>query len=147
MGFGAAVVACGYDAGGGVKAHLLETAAWFALWAAAIGVYLLLAAAHAAPPAGTDPNSPVARWYRSLTEPSTGYGCCSVSDCRVVNARTVGTHWEVFIDKATFGDTAPDAWVAVADDAVLPPQPNPEGEPVACWHGGEVHCLVRASGT
>src|SRR5579884_97878 len=61
---------------------------------------LLTAAAGATLPGGVDPDSPMAQWYRSLKAPDTiGGSCCSIADCRPVEARQVGDHWEVLTEE------------------------------------------------
>lgn len=115
-------------------AILLATAAWIAL-------------AHAKPPPGADPDSPMAAWYQSLAQPETGYPCCSVADCRPVQYRTVGDRYEAFIDRKSFGASAPDDWVRVPKAHVLRRHDNPTGEAVACWFIGEIRCFVEGSGT
>ena len=99
--------------------------------------------ARSAPPSGTDPSGEMATWYRSLIEPGTGVGCCSVSDCRPLNdadwrqtAKGYEVHWR-------------DQWIAVPPDRILDHKPNPTGEPVACVYGepAEVHCFVRPAET
>jgi hypothetical protein len=101
--------------------------------------------AMAAPPPGTNPNSEMAGWYHSLVD-HRGIGCCSAADCRRVEYRMKGDAFEVFIDKGTFGRSAPDAWVAVPAEAILPRE-NPTGEGVACFYAGQVHCFVQAGAT
>jgi hypothetical protein len=59
---------------------------------------LLAAGARAAPPTGVDPDGPMAEWYRSLKAPDIGGSCCSIADCRPVEARQVGNHWEVLTE-------------------------------------------------
>lgn len=109
---------------------------------------LMLAArtAYAEPPAGTDPNSPEARWYQALKQPATGYGCCSIADCRPVPFHSEAGHFTAFIARGRFpnGD---DAWHDVPDGAVIRDKPNPTGEAVACWYAREVRCFVLPSMT
>jgi hypothetical protein len=64
-----------------------------------------------------------------------------------VQYRIAGDHYEVFIDRKSFGENAPDQWLAVPDKVVLHRHDNPVGEAVACYYGGEVKCFVEASGT
>ena len=87
----------------------------------------------------------LAPWFQSLGQPDTGYPCCSIADCRTVQSRTRGDHFEVFIDRKTFGESAPDAWVAVPPESVIRRKDNPLGEPVACWHLNEVRCFVQGT--
>jgi hypothetical protein len=80
--------------------------------------------AKAAPPPGADPNSPIAKWFEQLKQPGTQIGCCSIADCRPVDA-----------DQDSDG-----AWIAIIDDhqVKIPEdkiiwEPNPVGKPVACY--------------
>ena len=100
--------------------------------------------ARAEPPAGSNPNSPEAGWYRSLAQPKTGYGCCSIADCRPVAFRADNGHYTAFIDRQKFpgGD---DAWHDVPDAVVIRDRPNPTGEAVACWYARQVRCFVLPS--
>jgi len=107
---------------------------------------LLPCVAFAAPPPGASPDSPTARWFQSLQQPGTGYLCCSVADCRPVAYRAAGDHLEAFIDRRTFGPTAPNAWLRVPPEHVLRGETNPMGEGVVCWYAGEIRCFVEASG-
>lgn len=91
---------------------------------AAIFLALAASGAFAAPPAGADPNSPTARWYRSLKQPGTGMGCCDQSDCRPTHARRVGEAWEAL---------SPDGWVPVPPGLVLAEEAHPGGSAVLCY--------------
>jgi hypothetical protein len=103
---------------------------------AAIFVLLGLAAAGAAiaaPPQGADQS--LAPWYESLKQPGTRVGCCSIADCRPVESRIVGDHYEALIGQE---------WLRVPPNRVLDHQPNPAGRAVACWtpqYG--ILCFVR----
>lgn len=114
-------------------------------------VWLLVAAvvvsctALAAPPAGSDPSSPLGEWYRSLRMPDTGMSCCSEADCREVEWRPAGDHYEALIDQRTFGADAP-GWVPVPSNRILVGRENPTGRAVVCWRG-RVLCFVKASET
>ena len=103
-------------------------------------IALALRGAYAAPPEGADPA--MAPWSHSLTQPDTNYPCCSISDCRPVKARILAGHHEAFIDKHSFGASAPDRWTWVPDENVLHGRMNPTGEPIACWYDGTVFCFV-----
>lgn len=105
----------------------------------------LVAPAMAAPPVGSDPDSPLATWYRGLVSPAL-IPCCSIADCRNVPSRWLADHFEAFIGTAVFGPDSPDAWVKVPDKAVLHLK-NPTGDAVACWHSGEVLCFVAGPAT
>ena len=111
----------------------------------AVLLFLCMVSARAEPP--PCPASPLAPWLQSLKSPHTGNSCCSVADCRPVRARAAGDHYEAFIDRDTFGPSAPNAWVAVPLEVVLPAIANPVGEPVACFRAGMLLCFVRASET
>jgi hypothetical protein len=98
---------------------------------------LLGGAALAAPPEGADPNSPMSEWYRSLTVPGSGAMCCSVADCRPVEARLDGDHWAVKMG---------DDWWPVPP-AVILKRENLDGRPVACIYLGAIRCFIPPVGT
>jgi len=89
------------------------------------------------PPPGADPNSPLGLWYRSLTAPLSGASCCSIADCRPVEARWVGEGWEIYVN---------DVWIAVSPYVVLR-RDNPDGRPIACLRPGMVMCFVPPAAT
>jgi hypothetical protein len=91
----------------------------------------------AAQPDGADPNSPLGSWYRSLRSPD-GVSCCSIADCRPIDARLVAEHWEILVPE--FG------WQVVPADRVLKRE-NPDGRPIACRSYGRVLCFVPPAGT
>ena len=87
----------------------------------------------AAPPDTADPA--LAPWFQSLKQPGTRVGCCSVADCRPVDSRIVGDHYEALIGGR---------WTEVPPERVLEHEPNPVGRAVACWtpqYG--ILCFVR----
>lgn len=97
----------------------------------------LAGAAIAAPPENADPA--LAPWYESLTQPETGLGCCSIADCREVESRLVGDHYEALIR---------DRWMIVPPERILEHTPNPTGRAVACWRPRQgIRCFVRATET
>lgn len=98
---------------------------------------LLAAVARAAPPAGVDPDSPMAQWYHSLKAPDIGGSCCSIADCRPVEARQVNDRWEVFTETG---------WQSVLPQRVLHRE-NLDGRPIACEVLGEIRCFVPPPGT
>jgi len=118
-------------------------------------VLALLATGHshaAAPPPGSpqaEAMAPYGDWVRGLANPTSGIGCCSVSDCRMVNYRMAGAGYEAFIDRDSFPG-APDKWLAVPDSVVLHTA-NPTGFAVACWAAWHTDlgffCFDPASGT
>jgi hypothetical protein len=89
----------------------------------------------AAPPPGTDMNSPTSRWFQSLVDPSTGASCCSESDCRPAEERQTATGWQA---KTTTGE-----WVDVPPEKILIRADNPLGVAVLCWRPGHVYCFIR----
>jgi hypothetical protein len=97
---------------------------------------LLATAARSAPPVGVDPDGPMAQWYRSLKSPDAGGSCCSIADCRPVEARQVGDHWEVLTETG---------WEAVLPQRVLHRE-NPDGRAIACEILGQIRCFVPPAG-
>ena len=99
---------------------------------------LVITPAFAAPPDNPDPL--LRQWFEGLRQPGTGAPCCSISDCRRVEARTGENGWEVWID-ARFG--MPNAFWAPVPSAKVLKTPNPTGEAVACFASGPgVMCFV-----
>jgi hypothetical protein len=91
----------------------------------------------AAPPDGAD--SKLTPWFEGLRQPGTGKSCCSIADCRPVDYRTSGDHYEALIR----GN-----WVAIPADKVLQRVDNPTGNAVVCWTPTlGVMCFVRAAET
>lgn len=88
----------------------------------------------------------MAPFYQGLTVPGTVTSCCSQADCRPVNERPGKIRHEVFIDKKTFGSSAPDDWVEVPEKAIIYGGTNPTGQAVVCWVGGRLWCYVPTSG-
>jgi len=106
----------------------LLLAAW-ALWVATH--------AQAAPPENSDQR--LAPWYQGLKQPGSGVSCCSIADCRQVDYRVAGGHYEAMIESR---------WMPVPDDKVLRNTPNPTGRGVVCytpWQG--ILCFVSAAET
>lgn len=100
-----------------------------------------------------------AEWYHTLLLPGgpmKGAICCSKNDCKPVLSRIRNSRWEVWIDSKGFPDVpgvpneghAPNAWVAVPEEAEIHGRTNPEGgEAVACWYNGVVRCFVQGTQT
>lgn len=91
--------------------------------ALAVGLALISVAASAAPPPGSDPNSPTGTWFRDLMRPDTNTSCCDASDCRNVLSRITPDGWEARIGTK---------WLPVPADRVLH-RNNPTAEAVACY--------------
>lgn len=89
----------------------------FVLAAALLGAGL----AFGAPPPDADPS--LAPWFRDLQQPG-GASCCDVSDCRPVDSRTVGDHYEALLEDGR--------WLAIPTDRVIHPKTNPIGRAVLC---------------
>jgi hypothetical protein len=89
------------------------------------------------PPPGADPNSPLGLWYRSLTTPYSGSSCCSVADCKPVEARLVGEGWEIHVNGV---------WIKVPPYVVLK-RDNPDGRPIACLRRDVIFCFVPPPAT
>lgn len=116
-----------------------------------IAALLLPQFAMAVPPPNADMT--FAPWYQSLTVPqngtnNAGLSCCDVADCRPVQYRSAGDHFEAYVDSKTFpSQAAPNRWLVVPNEVVLKPKDNPTGEGVLCFFQGAVRCFVPASGT
>ena len=118
-----------------------------AVWRAVVVglISVVRAPAEAAPPERSNPA--LAPWFKNLQQPQTNQPCCDMADCRTVQYRIVGDHFQAFIG----GDfprwtNAPHAWVDVPNANVLLHRDNPTGEGVACWHDGQVVCFVAGNG-
>jgi hypothetical protein len=104
----------------------------------ASAAFLTIAAhAIAAPPENADQR--LAPWYQGLKQPGSGVSCCSIADCRQVDYRVAGGHYEALIESR---------WTLVPDDKVLQHEWNPTGHAVVCytpWQG--ILCFVSAAET
>lgn len=104
---------------------------------------------YAAPPAGSDPTSDAAEWFRSLKDVR-GISCCDASDCRrtMVRPREDGGI-EAWIGVEEYGAGAPDAWVRVPDEEVKSRGNRPPGVrgAVACFYAGRVACVDLQDGS
>lgn len=87
-------------------------------------IVLISTMSFAAPPPGTDLNSPTSKWFESLKQPGTGIGCCSISDCRPVDSdQDADGTFIAIIEKKQ---------VKIPKDKVLLTR-NPIGKAVACY--------------
>lgn len=88
-----------------------------------IAILLTADAAFAAPPPG-GPGA-YSGWFRGLTAPDTGLGCCDTADCRFALWRYRDGGYEVWLDER---------WHPVPDEKVLDESvANPTGQAVVCW--------------
>ncbi len=100
----------------------------------------------AEPPEDADPS--LAPWFRSLRHPQTNQSCCDMADCRMVQYRTAGDHFQAYIgNEFPRWSNAPHAWVDVPNANVLHRRDNPTGEGIACWFQGQVLCFIEGNGT
>lgn len=100
----------------------------------------------AEPPDGADPA--LAPWFKSLRQPRTDQSCCDMADCRRVQYRSTGDHFQAYIgDDFPRWSNAPHAWVDVPNGNVLHRRDNPTGEGIACWFQGQVLCFIEGNGT
>jgi len=98
-----------------------------------VGGLLLVYPALAAPPPDADPS--MAPWFRGLHVPGTGTSCCSIADCRPVDSRIIGGHYEVYVEGK---------WLVVPKDLILQREDNPTGRAVVCWTPtAGILCFVR----
>jgi hypothetical protein len=87
----------------------------------------------AAPPEGVDMHSPTALWYQSLHQRDSDASCCSVSDCRPVDAAWFdGSRWRVRIGNEI---------VDVPDDRIVNRE-NPVGRAIVCGSSTAIYCFV-----
>ena len=92
-----------------------------------------------APPEGANPESPIGQWFRSLVQPDTGITCCSEADCRPVDYRVAGDHYEVAIDRR---------WIPVPPEKIVHRE-NPTGLAILCLGpmSAVIFCFVPAHET
>lgn len=95
----------------------------------ALIILFSIAVGNTQPPVGSDPNSPVAKYFHSLHD-KTGRGCCDISDCRFTNDwRKNDNNYEVKID---------DKWFTIDNDKVIS-YPTWDGRAVVCYHQIEAY--------
>ena len=100
------------------------------------------------PPVGSEDyqvTAPYNDWFRLLRN-AEGTLCCTLSDCRPVDARiSADGHWEFLADPKHFPG-ADGRWIRVPDDRVVR-KPNPVGQPIACYVDGlPPFCFLPAQG-
>ena len=114
--------------------------------AAAVAFTLIGLRAYSAPPAAGTEDWLVMHEYREWIEgqhSASGNWCCTIADGRPVQARIVGTHWQVFVTEAKFPNS-PEGWADVPDALVIRGA-NPVGVPIAWVLDGRVLCFAPAS--
>ena len=91
----------------------------------------------------------LAPWFKEAYDiPGTNQSCCDMADCRMVQYRTAGDHFQAFIgNEFPRWSNAPNAWVDVPNENVLHRRDNPTGEGIACWFQGQVLCFIEGNGT
>jgi hypothetical protein len=110
------------------------------------GLLFFVAPPRAAPPDNADQS--LAPWFRSLRHPGTNQSCCDMADCRRVQYRSAGDHFQAYIgDDFPRWSNAPHAWVDVPNENVLHRADNPTGEGVACWFQGQILCFIEGNGS
>ena len=105
--------------------------------ALSLAVLAMVGLSYGQPPAGTDPNSPISKWFQGLTDPISHGSCCSEADCRPTEAhQTKNGHWEALVTRENYPQFSldTDKWVIVPDNRVLIRTENPTGRPVLCWN-------------
>ncbi len=90
--------------------------------------------ANAAPPVGQPVDPAMRDWYKSLQQPGTGAGCCSIADCRPYESRVVSDPYEIWVH---------DKWIYVPN-SVVPRGENRAGTAVACLRTHWNYSLVLA---
>jgi hypothetical protein len=114
-----------------------KSVTWRWAFAFGIGAMTIATPLSAAPPPDADPAQ--APWFNSLHQPGSGISCCSIADCRPVDYRTVGDHYEAYIE----GE-----WRPVPPDKVITRADNPTGRAVVCWTKlSGIMCFVRGPET
>jgi hypothetical protein len=107
---------------------------------AAIAVIVLASLAHAAPPAGADPDSPVGQWFQGLARDD-GMSCCEVSDCRPIETG------ELRYDDSDGLQVKVEAqWQDVPEYKIVRRSDNPLGKSIVCRAKAEVFCVIPYSG-
>lgn len=111
----------------------------------ALAATLALTPANAAPPEGANP---LYKDYYHGLRTKEGWGCCSIADCRTVLVKYVDKRPWVYIDKQTFGSSAPDDWLPVPESAMetyneSPDAPRPQ-QATACWYADSIRCYSPA---
>lgn len=86
----------------------------------ALAFRVTIGTARGASPEGADPS--LAPWFQGLTAPN-GASCCSIADCRPVDSRIAGDHYEALTEQG---------WLAIPADKVIHPRTNPIGRAVLC---------------
>lgn len=79
-----------------------------------------------------------ADWFKGLRQPDTGYSCCDISDCKVLQAGDVDWAdggWKANVD----GE-----WTTIPDNKILNDKMHPEGLGVVCASPARrIYCFIR----
>ena len=106
------------------------------LWAFLLAIILMLltVAARAQPPDGSTGENH--DWYEGLRMNGSGIGCCGEGECRPVDARTSGDHWQALVE---------DGWIDIPNDKIIHPRTNPIGRAVLCRapSSGVIYCFTE----
>jgi hypothetical protein len=89
---------------------------------AVLSALVMTISASAEPPPGVNPNSDLAKWFKSLKD-SQGIPCCDISDCRRVEARLADGYYEALINQI---------WARVPEETIRKVE-NPTGQYIACY--------------
>lgn len=117
--------------------------------AALLMAFALALPAHAAPPPGITPDPAVKRWFDELRSVE-GWSCCDFAHCRQTavipndDGRILA-----YIDKETFGPTAPNAWLEVPTHELRSRSNRPPGVrgAIICFGDNRVTCADLESAT
>lgn len=104
----------------------------------AIICLLVIVTGSAAPPPGYNPNSPQAKYFRSLMQPDSPpdykISCCDESDCRAAKVKFENNRWYAFVNEI-------EDYVEIPVNKIIEDNPHPSGSAVVCWMG-YVLCFV-----
>jgi len=79
-----------------------------------------------------------ADWFKSLRQPNTGYSCCDISDCKVLQAGDVDWQdggWKANVD----GE-----WTSIPEEKILTDKMHPEGLGVVCASPTRrIYCFIK----
>lgn len=98
---------------------------------------LIAPRSHGAPPEGSDGR--LSEFFLSLKQPGSQVSCCSISDCRFIDAARISAQgWE-----AKVGDD----WIPIPPERIIRDRQNIDGRAVLCYLGGRVLCFLEPTMT